>query len=109
MSCVMSFFFVRLNNDESASRLRHVHTRDDTHNSLSKKKTSSSSSLGDKSAALYKKVVERERERERGRFFYFCTGTIELVPSDQVKDIPLSKQITSHSFPIAKLGINLQI
>lgn len=30
------------------------------------------------------------------------TGTIELVPSDQVKDIPLSKQITSHSFPIVK-------
>ena len=26
------------------------------------------------------------------------TGTIELVPNDQVKDIPLSKQITSHSF-----------
>ena len=71
MSCMMSFFFVRLKNDESASRVRHVHTRDDTHNSLSKKKTSSSSSLGDKSAALYKKVVERERERE-GAFFIFA-------------------------------------
>ena len=30
------------------------------------------------------------------------TGTIELVPYDQIKHIPKSKIITSHSFPIVK-------
>ena len=107
MSCMMSFFFVRLKNDESASRVRHVHTRDDTR-SLSKKKLRRRR-LWSTKAPRYIRRSSKERERERGRFFYFCTGTIELVPSDQVKDIPLSKQITSHSFPIAKFGINLQI